>query len=339
MWRGRPGAARRLEMIRGGGSSPGDAADWPVDGAEISDLTVDCNLQNQSNLCVDGVTPAGSRNRVSRVRAINWGTTSTDECFVFSVGSHWRVRPEGYHEGVIEDCVADKPAPIVHKDGTSAFMLSGNGPWEGGKVGTADRDAGGWVLRNCSVRDVTTGRGPGQPHGFHAFGAVGRGCDIVGNFALNVTGKTGGEASAIYCDSFDDQDITIRDNTLMNVNFGISYNYSANNLTNLVIRDNLITVSNGGVGIYLYNVDDPTLSHVMRGVLISGNRVYPHHTGASCEALIMRGAIEAVVQDNLLDGGAPPKGRAAVIPEVYRPKLQVFSFQNNRNLAGQLIQP
>src|ERR1017187_862666 len=89
------------------------------DGAEISDLTVDCNYQNQTTpKIVTAVSLTGSNVRISRVKAINWGTASA-ECFVIDIGNDDlpHVNP------VIEDCVVTQPAPVIFGGGASAISI------------------------------------------------------------------------------------------------------------------------------------------------------------------------------------------------------------------------
>lgn len=43
-------------------------------GVEVSDLTIDCNMQNQTqNLCFQGIAMSGSDLLIDHCRAINWG--------------------------------------------------------------------------------------------------------------------------------------------------------------------------------------------------------------------------------------------------------------------------
>ena len=66
----------------------------PLKHFEISDLTIDCNLDNQSgrpdpgyaNVACGAVRVLGNHTRISRVKAINWGTKSLKQgCFVLSI--------------------------------------------------------------------------------------------------------------------------------------------------------------------------------------------------------------------------------------------------------------
>ena len=98
---------------------------------EISDLTVDCNVDNQpirfdlhpaapwANVACGGVRVLGSHTRINRVKAINWGTKSLKQgCFVLSiiqasgqpsdVGGNPVVTATDFNG--IEDCVAIQPS-------------------------------------------------------------------------------------------------------------------------------------------------------------------------------------------------------------------------------------
>ena len=105
----------------------GLAAIAPLKHFEISDLTIDCNMDNQSgrpdpgyaNVACGAVRVLGSHTRISRVKAINWGTKSLKQgSFVLSV-IHASGQPSGGDGNPIvtatdfngiEDCVAIQPS-------------------------------------------------------------------------------------------------------------------------------------------------------------------------------------------------------------------------------------
>jgi len=89
-------------------------------GLEISDLTVDANLDGQpvpagkdfAPIICGAIAAGGSDIRIRRVRAINFGGQSTDETFVIAAGIGTPNVPEAV-DCVIEDCICEQPSVIV----------------------------------------------------------------------------------------------------------------------------------------------------------------------------------------------------------------------------------
>lgn len=93
---------------------------------EVSDLTIDCDLDGQPNsvqggttyqyarIAVGAIALAGRNIRIHRVRVINWGSkTRTQECFPIAVGGGGTVPPRYPAEelsNVVEDCILEQPA-------------------------------------------------------------------------------------------------------------------------------------------------------------------------------------------------------------------------------------
>jgi hypothetical protein len=121
-------------------SPNGTTPPTPIDGFEISDLTVDCNIDNQPLRAESVYTPVacgavrifGSHCKIRRVKAINWGTKTFKEgCFVMSIidasaetsdGSGQPVAQETTASG-IEDCVAVQPASSIRE--TTVLHIGG----------------------------------------------------------------------------------------------------------------------------------------------------------------------------------------------------------------------
>jgi len=91
----------------------GYAASGLLDGFEVSDLCIDCNLKNQiacygdpyAIACCAAIGVFGSHMRVSRVRAINFGPqTPHRECFVIYMNNF-----QGAIHNIVEDCVLEEP--------------------------------------------------------------------------------------------------------------------------------------------------------------------------------------------------------------------------------------
>jgi hypothetical protein len=102
---------------------------------EVSDLTIDCNLDNQPSrpdpgyplVACGAIRIFGHHSRVSRVHAVNWGTKSLKQgCFVISI-----IQASGQPTGVygnpsvterdhcgIEDCIAVQPSQSCARETT-----------------------------------------------------------------------------------------------------------------------------------------------------------------------------------------------------------------------------
>jgi hypothetical protein len=123
-----------------------------VNGLEVSDLTLDCNLPGQPNssgydyarIMVQGIAAAGSDIVVRRVRVINWGTQTplfeygvsgaiSLECFPIFVGG-------GGNNAVIDDCIVEQPSPNPARETTCLSAVSTNA-----------------VIRNCLVNGTING--------------------------------------------------------------------------------------------------------------------------------------------------------------------------------------
>ena len=319
-------AGGKLGVIAGNGGIINSAWTVPIDGVEASDLTVDLNLQNQSVIhCPSAVSLGGSDNRLSRIRGINWGSTwSGGECFVLALAGHFSLRPEGYNNGVIEDCIVEQPAPgVANVQTTTAISVGAPDPVQ-------SRKTGGWVIRGCVVRNITVGSSAGIPSSFNAYGAGGRGCEISGNYAYDLISEDANhQINSVYADTWDNNDIVIRDNSFLNVRNGIIYWTYAYSQTNIAVLNNLITVTNGGTGISFW-----ATTGVMRKLRINGNIVYPHVAGTVLSSAIgATGDIEFSANDNVADSGGGT-GYDFFTSAGSWTTLKVLSFKNNHNLRG-----
>ncbi len=105
-----------------------------TDFAEVSDLTANCNLAARSNASpyVSGaIHLVGDFCLISRVLAINWGTTSgpplgsVEECFVLSTVSYFGPPSVSKIGGIVEGCIVTRPDPgVKHNDGVTAIFQS-----------------------------------------------------------------------------------------------------------------------------------------------------------------------------------------------------------------------
>jgi hypothetical protein len=135
-------------------------ADTYLEGLEISDLTVDCNLEDQPNtdvLCAAVHVLGGGRHvRVRRVRAINWGSRFPDtyrENFVFFLAAS--PNAGDLVDSAFDECVAENPSPNNHWN-SSIFLVGGNGEegWRGKKAANY-----ACAIRECYI-DARNDYGP-----------------------------------------------------------------------------------------------------------------------------------------------------------------------------------
>ena len=288
--------------------------EWPVDNVEVSDLTVDCNLQAQKAVKVmSAINLSGSNNRIRRLRAINWGSKDEHECFVVATVAHYQPRTGGYHGGVIEECLVEQPAPVRHVNGSSAICVGGGIP-----------PSGGWVIRHCTVRDITSvnGGGTGKPAYMNAFIGVGHDAEISHCQAINLTGDGG---MGVYNDTAPMVNVFIHDNMFLNVGTGINLNHLVSDATNVVIQNNLIAFNPGRYGINL----SARKGLVMRGMRVEGNTVFPGAPGGSGGPLSVTGDIEFSADNNVFESGP------GTFPDcAFGAGALARSFANNRNQRG-----
>jgi len=303
------------------------------DGVEVSDMTVDCNLQAQTNFCTHAVSIAGNNTRISRVRAINWGTTtSNNECFVLNINSHSQNGAKT--NCVIEDCVVEQAAPVTHARETTAITIF-NG------LGLTGQDlinslVLGSEIRGCVVSGVTAGTGgSGSPTAFHAYGAGYRHVTIHNNRAVNLLGNYDVDCSGVYSENGDSDGITIANNVFENVLRGIYFNAASGNQTRMKVLNNVLMPAEGGVGIQFNGNGDNNTNLVAREWIIKDNVVHPHRTATNVTAFYVTGGLRAMVLNNVFQGAG-----TGFDVELYGSNA-VSNFRNtfsgNVNLSGGML--
>jgi hypothetical protein len=147
----------------------------PLDHFELSDLTIDCNLDQQPRMFGSGYAPVacgavrilGNFCKIQRVRAINWGTkTELCRCFVISlVGALGQTDGEPIetvHSG-IEGCTAIEPS---RNSRGPATVLHVGGRLDSGKR-TQGFARGPYVRKNfvdCSFKPTSASLPPVSSH-------------------------------------------------------------------------------------------------------------------------------------------------------------------------------
>jgi hypothetical protein len=271
-------------------------------GVEVSDLTVDCNLQNQTlAVAIGAVWLQGGNTKISRVKAINWGSKNGNECFIFGIGSGGKYFP-AVRRCLIENCIVEQPAPVSQRQGADGFVIVGE---------PADRDqwvigSRGWILgaeiRNCRVHDIHTGAGVGEPEYFSGMG-IGNGVSgarIDGNVAINL----GGNNSAVYDSCGSLVDCGIENNMFLNVGNGVNFagdDYCPANTNalkeNIQVKNNFITVQTGGNGVVLSGI----FGHAITNLVIMHNMIQAGDGAGAIHCVRVSTVKNLTVQNNVLD--------------------------------------
>jgi hypothetical protein len=310
----------------------------------VTDMTVDCNLGGQASKATAAVTLFGGQTRIARIKTINWGSTSGDECFLLMIGA----RGADFSTNcVIEDCIVTQPdTRVIHTGGTTAIFIAGSGT-------NHLAPGGGWVwngiIRNCSVYGVHPGA-LNQPPFFHGYGIA----DTVGgriehNFAFDLHCEQANyNAFAVYDENMAHEGYVIADNVFMDVESGIFFNpgidgylrngyvirdnmislgsepnsaqaihilgTSASHLQSAIIQDNVVREGNGfsgnGSAIFVGNTD---------GIIVCGNRAdLPQ---ATADVTIGSGVTGITYNDNTTSAGANLRG----VPKDSPPQVASFT--------------
>jgi hypothetical protein len=294
-----------------------------ADNAEISDMTIDCNYQNQTNpRIITAISLTGSNVRISRVKAINWGTAGREN-FVIDISN------DGIHHNindVIEDCIVTQPAPVIFGGGVSALSIFTDGP----KLVGAIRGA---IYRNNFVYGVCSGTGGvGCPAYFHAY-MDGAGGVVANNFAYDLTGPG---SVGIYRDSWNGRDVVIEGNVFDNVSLCIYFNLTRYHLTGVVLQSNVLRPAEGGTGI-LYNavgVENDTNAFA-RDLVAAQNVIYPSATATNVRALVLVTRRASTVVNNVLQGGGNYADSSIAQPS-YPFLTETNTVSGNVNLSGRL---
>lgn len=310
---GTPAQVFSLNVI---GGTNGD----PTENVEVSDMTIDCNMQNQTSVQgqLNAIGLWGSYTRISRVKAINWGTSSSAETFVMFINAS--AGHETATNCVIEDCIVTDPAPFSGSGGVSAISIGPN-------IRTG-------IMRNNLVYNIQSG-GASQPTHLNAL----PGYNIVkDNYVFDVTGSG---ANGIYSDSWNPRDVLLQGNVMDNVSAGIFFNMQATNVTNIIMKDNVIRPAQSGSGIAYYTGEYTASNASVTNLIISGNIVYPTSNATDITAMSLNSYVTANVLNNVFDGG--PSGYDVWIDyqtdpnwqqSIYPYPVELNNWSENVNLSG-----
>jgi len=192
----------------------------------VRDLTVDCGFdQSAKNVCHEAIALTGSHCRIERVKCINFGVGYNPnasppvpiECFVLEVAtsSHSPVQDSDAILGSIHDCVITQPGSNGTITGwpggfipeITCILLAGSG------TGPTPLAYGGSVKGN---RIYNLNKDDNQTSPIHAITLVRcQQSEVADNEIANVDG------AGVYIQSWQEQDLVIRNNRMSNVNTGI----------------------------------------------------------------------------------------------------------------------
>ena len=318
------------------------------DGAEVSDLTVDCNLQNQNystsdgtntytGICIEAVQLLGKNLKISRAKAINWGTTAPVECLIF-FESPWNNGMAGTNF-LIEDCIVTHPAPVSFQNGADGFIIGGQGD-QGAQTNIAGAN---WVIggevRNCRAFDIGIGSF-GNPNYFNGIGFGGNvyGEKIDGNMFINVCGQN------VMSSCLSVVDGVIENNMFLNVaqvGIGFQGEDACNQASypsikrNIKISDNFITVQTGGKAMSLAGLcmQNGQSCQQIEGLDIENNFIKAADGSGPIEAVDVTNATDLIIKNNTLDANG---GSTFLIDGS---SVQISQINNNQNLAGAPVSP
>lgn len=280
------------------------------DNIEVSDLTVDCNLQNQTlSMNIGAVSLEGNNARIRRVKVVNWGSTSGLEAFLISI-SRSTHGTNKIKNCLIEDCIIGNPANVIHVGGVSGVNIFG----ESAGLSTPDDDwLDGAEIRGCFVSDVETQHGGGlkKPDFFNAISFSGLGIRVHNNLVMDITG-----GAAIYMECGSIINCVIENNMLMRVGTGIFLSGDNNgcgtnvyeNLyrENIEVRNNFILPNSGGYGIRIegHHLGGEIGRNIPTKIDIGNNRILPSTNNANITAISVMHADSVVIRDNAINKGS-----------------------------------
>jgi len=223
--------------------------DRPVAGFELSDLTIDCNLNGQPVKRVNcgAVALRGPHAHLNRVRAINFGSLDSTECFVLASQAGLENAPANHL--TVEDCIVEQPAKASKGGGTTAIILASG-------TGVCGVVRGNYIEGNLAAL-----KNPTEPDSLIMHGIT-TALDyslVEGNFIRAVT-------DGWYADAGKFGRITIQNNIMDEVLRGVRVDFFGGpdwyKIEQLRIMHNQIRTTIGGRGIELAGHDPLRLPEV-----------------------------------------------------------------------------
>jgi len=187
------------------------------------------------------------------------------------------------------------------------------------------------IIRNNLVHDVNVGIGG---IGGHIWGyGSGSGVALLNNRAANlIDTSVGAYAQGIYADSYGISNAIVRGNVLDNVT-----GYNGIGVTNMVMKDNIIHVASGGIGIDFYGQSS---NMAIQNLIMNDNVVIPVSGATNTTALsFYPQKATATVRGNVFQGSPPGYDLAmywAYAPYWGNPgsQIQWIQWKDDINLSG-----
>lgn len=281
------------------------ASDSQKNFIEFSDLTLDGGTRTEG--AVVGLINANSSNTiVRRVKFVNFGARlAGTECFPVSITPRFN-QTTRLSNAIVEDCIFTSPWTGINNDGITCVLITpDNQAASSTSFSTARNTDRSSIIRGCYV-DLGTGihmSGQGYSHGYTA-------PVIENNFARNVQ-------KAIYYDTHHEKDIVIRNNTLLDCNYGIDFNFGGNSFKKdtVIIEDNFIELLSTGkynsslndpnyIGIRLFGAAGINPPYSFNHVALLNNRIsvfsgYLDNT-ISYQGINVTGVHNLIIRDNVI---------------------------------------
>ncbi len=273
------------------------ASDSEKNRIEMSDLTLDGGTRTEG--VVAGLFNASSSNTlVRRVKFVNFGTRLAGwECFPLSIAARFD-QTTRLTNVIVEDCIFVNPWTGVNNDGITCALITPDNTTTN-QFTTAKSTDRSSIIRGCYV-DLGTGihmSGQGYSHAYTA-------PVVENNFARNVQ-------KAVYYDTHSEKDIVVRNNTFLDCNYGIDFNFGggAYRKDTIIVENNFIELLSTGkynpalndtnyIGIRLNGAAGTTPPYTFNHVHIEGNRISTFN--GSLDGLVSYKGITATGVHNLL---------------------------------------
>lgn len=276
----------------------------------------DFNLQNQtSTICINGLVHFVDGLTVRNAKFINWGSTTSAECFVVGAGSNGGLAPRIHAKGVLYDNLDFYGTPAGVTMAANTTLLN---PCGGYNVANSTSLSNGWFkggeVRSCRFHDI------GGTFGVVCINLGGwvQGLNCHDNTFIDIAGSAQGRF-AYYWDTGSGDTINIGEGDVcVRVNSPISFlSLAANVRKNVTISGAIIAESKSGIGI----AETASASNFV----IQNNFVQTTNADNSC--IHVDNVVGVSIRNNICD--LTPAGLGTEIATVGSTNVERF---NNRKL-------
>lgn len=285
-----------------------------VDFFELSDLTIDCNstIPLATPAHSSAVMAMGNHVRISRIKAINWGTNSaTVPCFAISVLTAFGTR--SVSDCGIHDCIVEQPATSPMNAQITALHA---GAFDAEVFGKVPFIRNNWV--DCGWPGTLM-----DSRGISMNSCIGG--TVEGNQVHNC--RYGGPCA----ENAKTHDLVVRNNIYKNVAIGP---YWLGLTDHLLVEGNTIELATGNRGFIGIHVDDnPAFTYTHGDVIVRNNKIRyldgVFSTMNTGYGIHVNGAKHLLVLNNVLE--VAPKN------PLRNQRCGAVTYFSNRTPAGVLI--